>query len=166
MVWQHNHSDPECSPFNQPDYLDDPGKYWDWADKCIVWKDPRDVGPDIPPLPCKPRMWTDVRGNCWKEVCTEYGPRLESCGRGWGPLPPDSIKLLSVGYDSDGLEVKVARECAIETQIIPGGKVPISKVAFALMADAELPSGELSEIDAEYWDRMQAPETSGGAAAD
>jgi hypothetical protein len=81
-------------------------------------------------------------------------------------LPPDSIKLLSVGYDNDGLEVKVARECAIETQIIPGGKVPISKVAFALMTDAELPSGELSEIDAEYWDRMQPPETSEGAAAD
>jgi hypothetical protein len=34
------------------------------------------------------------------------------------------------------------------------------------MADAELPSAQLSEIDADFWDRMQPPETSEGAAAD
>jgi hypothetical protein len=165
-VWQHNHDDPACSPFNQPEYTEDPGGYWDWADKCITWTDEIDVGPDIPPIPCKPRIWTDLRGNCWKIVCTEYGPWTESCGRNWGPLPPDSIKLLAVGFGKEGIEVKVGRDCGIETQVIPGGTVPISKVAFALMADAELPTAQLAELDADYWDRMQPPATSKGAAAD
>lgn len=83
-----------------------------------------------------------------------------------GPLPPDTIKLLAVGFGKEGIEVKVGRDCGIETQVIPGGKVPISKVAFALMADAELPTAQLAELDADYWERMQPPATSKGAAAD
>jgi hypothetical protein len=101
-VWKPS-TDPECSPFNQPEYTEDPGGYWDWADKCISWTDEIDVGPDFPPIPCKPRIWTDIRGNCWKIVCTQYGPWLESCGRGWGPLPPSGIKLLAVGFGEEGL---------------------------------------------------------------
>ena len=169
-MWKPS-TDPECSPFNQPEYTEDPGGYWDWADKCIAWTDEIDIGPEIPPIPCKPRIWTDMRGNCWKLVCTQYGPWLESCGRHWGPPPPDTIpssyslimppvtiKLLAVGFGKEGIEVKVGQDCGIETQVIPGGKVPISKVAFAVMAEAELPAAQLSELSRDYWQGMQPPE--------
>jgi hypothetical protein len=81
-------------------------------------------------------------------------------------LPPTGGKLLAVGFGKEGIEADVGHDCGIETQVIPGGKVPISKVAFALMAGAELPTAQLSELDPDYWDRMQPPAASRKSAAD
>ena len=60
----------------------------------------------------------------------------------------------------------VGRDCGIETQVIPGGKVSMSKVVFAMMSEAELPSADMSEVDADFWVRMQPPDISKESTAD
>jgi hypothetical protein len=162
-VWIRS-TDWECSIFNQPEYTEDPGGYWDWYDNCIVWTDDIEVDPGLPPIPCKPRMWIDSRGRCWKIVCTEFGPQLESCGGVLDPLPVEGAKLRSVGFGPKGIELGVLDDRGIQTQIIPAGKVPISKLAFALLAGAELPTAQITDIDADYWDRMPRPEAVKGGS--